>query len=61
MVLQAIESDYSSTDDQFVALLNHWLSRPSPPATWIALIEAIKSQSVGYDAIANKIETMLIQ
>lgn len=57
--LATFENDHCSTDDRFVALLKYWLSRPSPPATWTTLIEAIRSAPVGYDALANEIEIML--
>ena len=60
--LQAIEKTHHHVvDDCFTALLEHWLKRTSPPPTWSALINALKSPSIGYVDLANEVEAMYVE
>ena len=43
-------------DDCFTDMLSHWLSRPSPPPTKEALIEALRSPAVGRKDLVKAME-----
>ena len=43
-------------DDCFTEMLSHWLSRPSPPPTWSALVKALASPVIGRQDIAGTIK-----
>ena len=52
---QTIECDYSKVDDCFTRLLEKWLiTKPE----WTALIEALKSPTVGHQDIARNVEAL---
>ena len=55
-MLQTIERDHRFVDECFHAMLRNWARRSSPPPTWIALIEALKSPVFDRGDIAKVIE-----
>ncbi len=53
---QDIKRDHPSAADQFNAMLQHWVRRPSPPPSWLALIKALKCPIINRADIAADIE-----
>ena len=58
--LKIIEKDYSSVDDQKMALFSKWL-RVDPDATWYKVIEALKKSKENFlvDEIERKFKKSL--
>ena len=55
--LNAIRNKYrDEADFCFTEMLTDWLKRMNPPPTWEALVDALKSQMVGYEQLADTIE-----
>ena len=55
--LKVIRNDYHDEADLCLTeMLTDWLKRMNPPPTWEALVDALKSQTVGYEQLADTIE-----
>ena len=55
--LKVIRNDYHDEADLcFTEMLTDWLKRMNPPPTWEALVDALKSQTVGYEQLADTIQ-----
>ena len=61
--MQAINENHlharNFVDVCYTALLEHWLTKTSPPPTWEALVEALRTPVIKREDIAAHIETML--
>ena len=58
--LDSIEAKYNSDPSQcFRQVLKEWLKGISPPPTWRAVVEALKSPTVRQYQVAQQIETEL--
>ena len=53
--LKVIKKDYDEADLCFTEMLTDWLKRMNPPPTWEALVDALKSRTVGYEQLADTI------
>ena len=55
--LQVIKTNcHSEVDMCFTEMLTTWLKRMNPPPTWETLVDALKSQPVGYEQLADTIQ-----
>ncbi|XP_064388557.1 uncharacterized protein LOC135336617 [Halichondria panicea] len=56
--LEAIQHNHHHVSGAcLTAMLEHWLTQTDPPPSWSALIEALRSPTLGLWDIANEIET----
>ncbi len=56
IIMQSIEKNYRMVEDCFEAMLNHWVSRSSPPPSWSAVVRALESPAIDCKGIATKIK-----
>ena len=54
--LKVIKNDYDEAGLCFTEMLTDWLKRMNPPPTWEALVDALKSRTVGYEQLADTIQ-----
>ena len=54
--LKVIKKDHDEAGLCFTEMLTDWLKRMHPPPTWEALVDALKSQTVGYEQLADTIQ-----
>ena len=54
--LKVIKKNHDEAGLCFTEMLTDWLKRMNPPPTWEALVDALKSQTVGYEQLADTIE-----
>ena len=54
--LEAIKSDNSEVGSCLTAMLTNWLKQTTPQPTWKALVNAMKSPTVGYAHLADTIQ-----
>ncbi len=61
--LQEIQYNHHNHHDVagacLTGMLEHWLTQTDPPPSWSALIEALRSPTVGQRDIASEIETRI--
>ena len=55
--LDEIKSEHKDPRNCFLEVLNEWLKGLDPEPTWEGLAKALRSKSVGEDALAGQIET----
>ena len=58
--LQPIEMDKSSVDNCFIEMLTKWLNRGDPPATWSALVAALKVPTIDLQELAKQVESKFL-
>ena len=54
--LKVIKTDYDDAGLCFTEMLTAWLKRMNPPPTWEALVDGLKSPTVGYEQLADTIQ-----
>ena len=54
--LKVIKKNHDEAGLCFTKMLTEWLKRMNPPPTWKALVDALKSRTVGYEQLADTIE-----
>ena len=56
--LDAIEkNNHGNVEKCFSKMLTLWLRRANPPPTWSAMIEALKEPAVGFEDLAEQVES----
>jgi hypothetical protein len=53
--LDAIRRDNYDIDSCFTEMLTMWLKRVNPPPTWSAMVEALRSPTVGYEHLTEHV------
>ena len=59
--LEAIEeTNRGNVDKCFSKMLTQWLKRANPPPTWLAMVEALKVPTVGFEQLAEQVENKFL-
>ena len=58
--LDTIETNHGNVNKCFSEMLTLWLKRANPPPTWSAMVEALKEPVVGFEDLAEQVETKFI-
>ena len=59
--LEAIdETNRGNVDKCFSKMLTLWLKRANPPPTWSAMVEALKEPAVGFEDLAEEVESKFL-
>ena len=54
--MDKIKGEESDSNDQLLEMLKVWLKNVEPTPTWEALVQALRTRSVGRDKEANRLE-----
>ena len=55
--LDGIAANFRMTNDCLREMLKQWLTRTSPPPSWSGLVEALSSEPVGEQELADEIHS----
>ena len=55
------ETNHGNVNKCFSEMLTLWLKRVNPPPTWSAMVEALKEPTVGFEDLAEEVDSKFIR